>query len=135
MWATFDYTKYETDAIVKVEFSNEINDVSFDAFLKEWIQLYQAKRDFSFIFDTTRVGFVPLKYSIRMSSFIRKLKKCPYQYLQKSIFIVNNKFVEHMLDFIFMIQPPVAPIHIVQSINQIGVITIPPRENINNIND
>ena len=135
MWATFDYTKYETDAIVKVDFSNEINDVSFDAFLIEWIQLYQAKRDFSFIFDTTRVGFVPLKYSIRMSSFIRKLKKCPYQYLQKSIFIVNNKFVEHMIDFIFMIQPPVAPIHIVQSINQIGVITIPPRENINNIND
>ena len=51
MWATFDYTKYETETIVKVEFSNEINDVSFDAFLKEWIQLYQAKRDFSFIFD------------------------------------------------------------------------------------
>ena len=135
MWATFDYTKYETETIVKVEFSNEINDVTFDAFLKEWIQLYQAKRDFSFIFDTTRVGFVPLKYSIRMSSFIRKLKKCPYQYLQKSILIVNNKFVEHMLHFIFMIQPPVAPIHIVQSINEIGVITIPPRENINNIND
>lgn len=125
MWATFDYTKYETDAIVKVEFSNEINDVSFDAFLKKWIQLYQAKRDFSFIFDTRQVGFVPLKYSIRMSSFIGKLKKCPYQYLQKSIFIVNNKFVEHMLHFIFMIQPPVAPIHIVQSMNEIDVLTIP----------
>ena len=135
MWATFDYTKYETETIVKVEFSNEINDVSFDAFLNEWIQLYEAKRDFSFIFDTTQVGFVTLKYSVRMSSFIGKLKKCPYQYLQKSIFIVNNKFVEHMLHFIFMIQRPVAPIHIVQSINEIDVITIPPRENINNIND
>ena len=77
MWATFDYAKYETRSIVKVMFSDEVNDESFDAFLKEWISLYNAKRDFSFVFDTTRVGYVPLKYSIRMSSFIGKLKKCP----------------------------------------------------------
>tara|TARA_B110000971_G_scaffold62763_1_gene64149 strand:- start:46 stop:339 length:294 start_codon:yes stop_codon:yes gene_type:complete len=77
MWATFDYANYKTRSIVKVIFFDEVNDASFDAFLKEWISLYNAKRDFSFVFDTTRVGYVPLKYSIRMSSFIGKLKKCP----------------------------------------------------------
>ena len=119
MWATFDYTKYETCSIVKVMFSDEVNDASFDAFLKEWISLYNAKRDFSFVFDTTRVGYVPIKYSIRMTSFIGKLKKCPYQYLQKSVFIVNGNFVQYMLDFIFLIQPPVAPIYMTQDINEV----------------
>ena len=119
MWATFDYTKYETCSIVKVMFSDEVNDASFDAFLKEWISLYNAKRDFSFVFDTTRVGYVPIKYSIRMSSFIGKLKKCPYQYLQKSVFIVSSNFVQYMLDFIFLIQPPVAPIYMTQDINEV----------------
>jgi len=119
MWATFDYTKYETRSIVKVMFSDEVNDASFDAFLKEWITLYNAKRDFSFVFDTTRVGYVPLKYSIRMSSFIGKLKKCPYQYLQKSVFIVSSNFVQYMLDFIFLIQPPVAPIYITQEVDEV----------------
>lgn len=119
MWATFDYTKYETRSIVKVIFSDEVNDASFDAFLKEWISLYNAKRDFSFVFDTTRVGYVPLKYSIRMSSFIEKLKKCPYQYLQKSVFIVSSNFVQYMLDFIFLIQPPVAPIYMTQDVDEV----------------
>ena len=119
MWATFDYTKYETRSIVKVIFSDEVNDASFDAFLKEWITLYNAKRDFSFVFDTTRVGYVPLKYSIRMSSFIGKLKKCPYQYLQKSVFIVSSNFVQYMLDFIFLIQPPVAPIYMTQDVDEV----------------
>jgi len=119
MWATFDYTKYETRSIVKVMFSDEVNDESFDAFLKEWITLYNAKRDFSFVFDTTRVGYVPLKYSIRMSSFIGKLKKCPYQYLQKSVFIVSSNFVQYMLDFIFLIQPPVAPIYMTQDVDEV----------------
>ena len=119
MWATFDYTKYETRSIVKVMFSDEVNDASFDAFLKEWISLYNAKRDFSFVFDTTRVGYVPLKYSIRMSSFIGKLKKCPYQYLQKSVFIVSSNFVQYMLDFIFLIQPPVAPIYMTQDVDEV----------------
>jgi len=119
MWATFDYTKYETRSIVKVMFSDEVNDASFDAFLKEWITLYNAKRDFSFVFDTTRVGYVPLKYSIRMSSFIGKLKKCPYQYLQKSVFIVSSNFVQYMLDFIFLIQSPVAPIYMTQDVDEV----------------
>ena len=119
MWATFDYANYKTRSIVKVIFSDEVNDASFDAFLKEWITLYNAKRDFSFVFDTTRVGYVPLKYSIRMSSFIGKLKKCPYQYLQKNVFIVSSNFVQYMLDFIFLIQPPVAPIYMTQDVDEV----------------
>ena len=94
MFATFNYEQYDSNSIVYVKFNNFIDDNSFNTFLKEWIQLYRAQKKFTFVFDTTTVGFIPLNYSIMMSSFIGKLKKEPRQYLQKSIIIVNNNWVK-----------------------------------------
>ena len=138
MFATFNYEQYDSNSIVYVKFNNFIDDNSFNTFLEEWIQLYRAQKKFTFVFDTTAVGFIPLNYSIMMSSFIGKLKKEPRQYLQKSIIIVNNNWVKYMLNFIFYIQPPVAPVHIVQNKDDISniingnvphnIITIYPNE-------
>ena len=47
-----------------------------------------------------------------MSQFIKNLRKKEYQYLQKSIILINSNKVKWMLDFIFLIQPPVAPVYI-----------------------
>ena len=91
MWATFDYTKYETDAIVKVDFSNEINDVSFDAFLKSGYNYIKQNAISLLYLIQRRVGFVPLKYSIRMSSFIGKLKKMPLSILTKKYFYCQQQ--------------------------------------------
>ncbi len=113
MFAIYDYSRYESDTIVKVTLSSPIkNDMDFDIFLFKWLELYNNKRQFIFIFDTTNVGYIPLKYSFRMSIFIKDLKKQECQYLQKSIILVNSNMVKYMLDFIFMIQPPVAPVYI-----------------------
>lgn len=113
MFAIYDYSRYESDTIVKVTLSSPIkNDMDFDIFLFKWLELYNNKRQFIFIFDTTNVGYIPLKYSLRMSIFIKDLKKQECQYLQKSIILVNSNMVKYMLDFIFMIQPPVAPVYI-----------------------
>lgn len=113
MFAIYDYSRYESDTIVKVTLSSPIkNDMDFDIFLFKWLELYNNKRPFIFIFDTTNVGYIPLKYSLRMSIFIKELKKQECQYLQKSIILVNSNMVKYMLDFIFMIQPPVAPVYI-----------------------
>ena len=83
------------------------NNNDFNTFLNKWRELYEKKKNFIFIFDTSNVGFIPIKYSIQMSLFIKKLKKEKHQYLQKSIIYVNNNIVKRMLDFIFMLQPPV----------------------------
>ena len=113
MFAIYDYSRYESDTIVKVTLSSPIkNDMDFDIFLFKWLELYNNKRQFIFIFDTSNIGYIPLKYSLRMSIFIKDLKKQECQYLQKSIILVNSNMVKYMLDFIFMIQPPVAPVYI-----------------------
>ena len=111
MFAIYDYSKYESESIVKVTLNPIIeNDKDFDDFLYKWLELYYNKKPFIFIFDTSNVGFIPLKYSLRMSIFIQNLKKQKIQYLQKSIIFVNSNIVKQMLNFIFMIQPPVAPV-------------------------
>ena len=50
-----------------------------------------------------------------MSAFIHRLKKEPEQYLQKSIILVNNSFIQNLLDLIFFIQSPVAPVYIIRA--------------------
>ena len=57
-----------------------------------------------------------------MSAFIYRLKKEPIQYLQKSIIIVNNSFIQSLLDLIFFIQSPVAPVYIIKDINYVQKI-------------
>ena len=99
--------------LVKVIMNNvPESDDEFQSFLNKWSELYEKQQDFKFFFDTTNVGLPHLKYSIKMSQFIKKLKKEPYQYLQESIIIINNNKVKWLLDFIFTIQPPVAPVYI-----------------------
>ena len=50
MWAFFDKTNFP---LVKVTFSESIDtDEDFNDFLKEWLKLYQNKKEFSFVFDT-----------------------------------------------------------------------------------
>ena len=84
MFSKFNYDDYEKKNIVKVVFdTNIIDDNDFDNFLNSWLQLYNLKKDFTFIFDTTNVGYVPIKYSFKMSAFIKNLKRNHYQYLQK----------------------------------------------------
>ena len=123
MFAVYDYLRYESESIVKVTLSSPINnDMDFDIFLFKWLELYNNKRPFIFIFDTSNVGYIPLKYSLRMSAFIKKLKKQECQYLQKSIILVNSNIVKYMLDFIFMIQPPVAPVYITNNDKEINSI-------------
>ena len=112
MWANYTYNF----PIVKVDFNKTINNnAEFNDFLVNWTLLYQNKTDFSFIFNTVEVGLVNPKYCFKMTKFIRKLKKFPHQYLQKSIIIVSNSYIKYLLNLIFRIQKPVAPVYIFSS--------------------
>ena len=57
-----------------------------------------------------------------MSIFINDLKKQECQYLQKSIILINSNMVKYMLDIIFMIQSPVAPVYITNDYKDINNI-------------
>ena len=110
MFAEFDTNQFP---LVKVTLNNTPeSDEDFNSFLDQWKQLYDDRREFSFLFDTINVGLPHIKYSIQMAKFIKELRNRPYQYLQQSIILINNNKIKWMLDFIFAFQPPVAPVYI-----------------------
>lgn len=111
----FAHYNYENFPIVFVSFSESINsETEFDQFLNEWLILYHNRRDYSFIFDTRNMKNISPKYAIKMTLFIKNLRKQPYHYLQKSLILVNDKSIRRLLDFVFTLQSPVAPVYLWQ---------------------
>ena len=111
---------YDNLPVVFVTFSESINSENeFDQFLTEWLLLYHNAEDFSFIFDTRNMKNISIKYAIKMTLFIKSLRKQPYHYLQKSLILVNDKNIKRLLDFVFTLQSPVAPVYLwhINSIN------------------
>ena len=125
MFAQYNYDNFP---VIFVEFSENINsETEFDQFLNEWLILYHNRRDFSFIFDTRNMKNISPKYAIKMTLFIKNLRKEPYHYLQKSLILVNDKHIKRLLDFVFTLQSPVAPVYLWQ-VNSV----MNDSENINN---
>ena len=67
--------------------------------------------DFSFLFDIRELGDVSLKYCVKMSMFIYKLRKRS-SISSKDIIVLNDNKIQRLLDFIFAIQSPVADVFI-----------------------
>lgn len=110
MFAEYNFNLYP---YVLVKFNENIeNQEDFDLFITQWKHLYLKKINFTFIFDTTNVSLPPIKYCYQMAKFISELRSESKQYLQKSIIIVKNKNIMRLLNLIFLIQPPVAPVYI-----------------------
>ena len=106
---------------IKVKFQNNIqNKEDYYLFEKQWLDCYNYKKPFIFVFDTTNVGMIHIKYVYKLTKFIHNLKKKKYNntnefdFLQYSIIIVNNWYIKHLLNITFMIQKPVAPVYIIE---------------------
>ena len=112
MFAEYNYDNFHN---IFVTFSESINsEEEFDQFLTEWVTLYNNREDFSYIFDTRNMKNISPKYAIKMTLFIKNLRKQPYHYLQKSLILVNDKNIKRLLDFVFTLQSPVAPVYLWQ---------------------
>jgi|TARA_Y100000389_G_C17306052_1_gene435473 hypothetical protein len=110
MFAEFNTDKFP---LVFVTFSESLNtEEEFDEFLKGWLLLYHNRKDFIFIFDTRIMKNISPKYCIKIALFIRKLKKEPHHYLQKSLIIMNDNRIKRLLDMVFSLQAPVAPVYL-----------------------
>ena len=106
---------------IKVKFQNNIqNKEDYYLFEKEWLDCYNYKKHFSFVFDTTNVGMIHIKYVYKLTKFIHNLKKKKlnnpneFDFLQYSIIIVNNWYIKHLLNITFMIQKPVSTVYIIE---------------------
>ena len=110
MWCIIDKTHFP---IIKVSFNDEKQiEAEFDAFLNEWLKLYEEEREFYFIFDTCQLGMLNIKYAYKMSKFIKELKKRDKQFLKKSLIIVKNKYISFLLNIVFSITKPVANVYL-----------------------
>ena len=119
MFVKFNYDNFPN---IYVTFGKLETNEEFNILTNEWLQLYEQKIPFTFIFDSSNLEVYNIKYSFKMSAFIHRLKKEPEQYLQKSIILVNNSFIQYLLDLIFYIQSPVAPVYIVKENDDIKKI-------------
>ena len=119
MFVEFNYDNFPN---VYVTFGKLNSTEEFNILTSEWLRLYEQKIPFTFIFDTTNLEVYNIKYSFKMSAFIPRLKKEPEQYLQRSIILVTNSFIQNLLDLIFFIQSPVAPVYIVRENDDIQKI-------------
>jgi hypothetical protein len=115
MWSVFDYTEFP---IVHVHFIGSLkNDNDYYNFINKWIELYNQKKYFKFIFNTKECGYVNIKYTYKIASFIKKLKKQKTQYLQSSIIIYYSGWIKFLLRFVFSLQSPVANVYLVNGKN------------------
>ena len=111
MFVKFNYDHFPN---VHVTFGKLNSTEEFNILINEWLRLYEQKIPFTFIFDSSNLEVYNIKYSFKMSAFIYRLKKEPIQYLQRSIILVTNSFIQSLLDLIFFIQSPVAPVYIIR---------------------
>ena len=111
MFVQFNYDNFPN---IHVTFGKLNSNEEFNILTNEWLRLYEQKSPFTFIFDSSNLEVYNIKYSFKMSAFIHRLKKEPEQYLQRSIILVTNSFIQNLLDLIFFIQSPVAPVYIIR---------------------
>ena len=75
MFANYDYTNFP---LVKIDLSGNIeNNDDFLNFTNQWLELYNNKKYFEFIFDTSKCGLINAKYCIYTALFIKKIMKIP----------------------------------------------------------
>jgi len=115
MFAIINKSKFPE---VRVTFLGDIDETSFNDFLNEWKNLYLDKKYFSFVFDTTNMGFPPLSYCYLMVQFLQSMKLQKEHYLKNSTIIIANDYIIYLLNFIFTIEQSVSDVKV---INNVGV--------------
>ena len=110
MWAKYDYSNLP---VVIVKFESDIkSEEDINKFLDEWMLLYDNKKNFTFVLDTTNMGIIKLKYCNKIRKFVKSMKELNNQYLEKSLVIVSNKAVNHLINFIFKFQKPISNLYL-----------------------
>lgn len=98
---------------IYVKIKNINNDVDYNKFENLWLDLYKEKKNFIFIININNIENVNMIYAYKMVNLIQTLKKREIQYLDYSILIVSGYIIKNVLNIVFKLTAPVAPIYIV----------------------
>lgn len=101
--------------LIKINFGNNIK--SFEEiypFFDIWYKMYEEKQNFTFMINTLECGKIPIKYIYDIAQQISKIKKLEKQYLERTIVIIQSKWIKNLMLLLFKIVKPIAPIYIVK---------------------
>lgn len=124
-FAYFDTSQFPR---VYIKLNKSISsDEDYDKFTSDWLDLYKKQKYYNLVIDTTDTGMINIKYAFKVANFIKGLKKdAPdlygEQWLQYSIILVSSNLVMKLLNIIFKITKPIAPVYIVSSENDKNII-------------
>ena len=119
-FASYDVSRFP---VVQVTFHPCVpSTTEFQNFLNQWLQLYTRKEMFTLVFHTHQMKMLPVHLCFKMSRFIKKLKRQPQQFLKRSVIIVNSKFTRGLLNIIFALQKPVAPVFITRNTGHVSYL-------------
>ena len=85
------------------------------------------KKNYYLCIDTRQTGIINIKYAFKITEFISYIKKnavklFEQQWLQNSIILIDSKIIMNLFNIIFNITSPIAPIYLVNSINDMKFI-------------
>lgn len=110
MFAKYDLNKWPMVYITMV--GNIKSYLEYNEFTITWLNLYDKSEPFTMLFDATNFGEVSIFYAIKMAMFIKKIKRKSPQYLQKSIIMLQSNWLKHLINLMFFIESPVAPVYV-----------------------
>ena len=118
MYFTYN-THSENDTLcVSIYFTDDDTQYTLDDLFHLWIEYYESQTEFSFIFHTKEITKIPsLWVALKMAMFLYSLKyRYPEKhYLTHSRILIQNPALQRLLEVIFAIQLPVAPVYIYHS--------------------
>lgn len=110
MFANYDLSKWP---LVYIDMVGDIKTyVDYKTFTTTWMGLYDKLEPFTMLFDATNFGDVSVFYAVKMAMFIKKIKRKRPQYLQKSIIMLESKWLKHLVGLMFFIEAPAAPVYV-----------------------
>jgi hypothetical protein len=110
MFANYDLSKWP---LVYIDMVGDIKTyIDYKQFTSTWMGLYDKLEPFTMLFDATNFGDVSVFYAIKMAMFIKKIKRKRPQYLQKSIIMLESKWLKHLVGLMFFIETPAAPVYV-----------------------
>tara|TARA_B100000424_G_C22905724_1_gene481750 strand:+ start:807 stop:1349 length:543 start_codon:yes stop_codon:yes gene_type:complete len=102
--------------------SNIVDDNNLELFFNLWLRVYEEKMPYIIVFDGTMIEYAKPKFIFRFAKFMKKLRKQTPQYLQYSIIIINNSLMRGLMNMVFRIQAPVAPVYLCESADKLEEI-------------
>lgn len=103
--------------IINVVFNDcKQSDEEFNKIFDKWEDMYEEKKDFIFIIDTTNINSLNLNYAYKMAKFIKKMKKeYEYHYLNKTMIVMNNNFILNIIKILLSLTSPISEMYLIKS--------------------